>query len=98
MLLGQEQRPTSGQVAGFLLDSTPGLLSWTALFILGLFGTGLAYVINYALIRSEGARGTSVVTYLVLAFAAVAGALVSVPPPAGPYCWPPAAPCFPQHY
>jgi drug/metabolite transporter (DMT)-like permease len=38
---------------------------WLALAILGLIGTGLAYVINYALIRTEGPLGASVVTYLV---------------------------------
>lgn len=38
---------------------------WIALAVLGLLGTGLAYIINYALIRTEGPVGASVVTYLV---------------------------------
>jgi len=40
-------------------------LPWLALAILGVIGTGLAYIINYALIRTEGPVGASVVTYLV---------------------------------
>ena len=38
---------------------------WLSLAILGVIGTGLAYIINYALIRTEGPVGASVVTYLV---------------------------------
>lgn len=38
---------------------------WLSLAILGVLGTGLAYIINYALIRSEGPVGASVVTYVV---------------------------------
>lgn len=38
---------------------------WVALAILGTLGTGLAYIINYALIRTDGPVGASVVTYLV---------------------------------
>ncbi|MGH3873503.1 MAG: DMT family transporter [Pseudonocardiaceae bacterium] len=38
---------------------------WAALTILGVFGTGLAYIINYALIRHEGPTRASLVTYLV---------------------------------
>jgi drug/metabolite transporter (DMT)-like permease len=38
---------------------------WVALLLLGVLGSGLAYVINYALIRTEGAVGASVVTYLI---------------------------------
>ncbi len=38
---------------------------WLSLAILGVLGTGLAYIINYALIRTEGPVGASVVTYLV---------------------------------
>jgi len=41
------------------------LTPWLALAILGVLGTGLAYIINYALIRTEGPLGASVVTYLV---------------------------------
>jgi drug/metabolite transporter (DMT)-like permease len=54
-----------------VLASSPGSMPaveprpWLALAALGIFGTGAAYVINYALIRTEGAAGASVVTYLV---------------------------------
>lgn len=40
-------------------------IPWASLAILGVVGTGLAYVVNYALIRTEGPVGASVVTYLV---------------------------------
>jgi drug/metabolite transporter (DMT)-like permease len=49
---------------------------WLALAILGVAGTGLAYVINYALIRTEGPVGASVVTYLVPITSVVLGFLV----------------------
>jgi drug/metabolite transporter (DMT)-like permease len=48
---------------GAVPDFAPG--PWAALAILGVFGTGLAYIINYALIRDEGPTRSSVVTYLV---------------------------------
>ncbi len=38
---------------------------WLALAALGVVGTGFAYIINYALVRTEGPVGASVVTYLV---------------------------------
>jgi drug/metabolite transporter (DMT)-like permease len=53
------------------LTANPGALPhfapgpWIALAILGVFGTGLAYIINYALIRNEGPTRASIVTYLV---------------------------------
>jgi drug/metabolite transporter (DMT)-like permease len=50
------------------LDSVRPIWSpepWLALGILGVVGTGLAYVTNYVLIRTEGPVGASVVTYLV---------------------------------
>lgn len=53
---------------------------WAALLILGVLGTGTAYVINYALIRSEGAVGASVVTYLVPVASVVLGFLVLAEP------------------
>jgi len=49
---------------------------WLALAILGVIGTGLAYVINYALIRTEGPVGASVVTYLVPIASIILGFLV----------------------
>ncbi|HEY7594797.1 MAG TPA: DMT family transporter [Actinophytocola sp.] len=38
---------------------------WLAMIVLGVVGSGFAYVLNYALIRTEGAVGASVVTYLI---------------------------------
>lgn len=38
--------------------------AWLSLLALGVLGTGVAYVVSYALIRSSGAIGVSVVTYL----------------------------------
>lgn len=52
------------------------VVSVTALLVLGVLGTGLAYVINFALITSEGATGASVVTYLVPVTAALLGVVV----------------------
>lgn len=60
--------------------SAPGFLPWTALLILGLFGTGIAYVINYTLIRSEGASSASVVIYLVPVVALTLGTTVAAEP------------------
>jgi drug/metabolite transporter (DMT)-like permease len=56
---------------------------WLALAVLGVIGTGLAYIINYALIRTEGPVGASVVTYLVPVASVLLGFLAlneSVPP------------------
>ena len=48
---------------------------WAALAILGIFGTGLAYIINYVLIRNEGPTHASVVTYLVPIVSVALGAV-----------------------
>jgi drug/metabolite transporter (DMT)-like permease len=52
----------------------------TAILVLGTLGTGLAYVINFALITSEGATSASVVTYLVPAVSVVLGIIVLTEP------------------
>jgi len=44
--------------------------------ILGLAGTGAAYVLNYQIITSEGATAASTVTYLLSAVAIILGVLV----------------------
>jgi len=44
-----------------------------SVFVLGVLGTGIAYVINYAIIRDAGATAASTVTYLVPIFATVVG-------------------------
>lgn len=59
---------------GPLPSYTPN--AWTALIILGIIGTGLAYIINYALIRTEGPTRASVVTYLVPLVSLTLGAAV----------------------
>jgi drug/metabolite transporter (DMT)-like permease len=48
----------------------------TAIAILGIVGTGFAYVLNYQIITSEGATVASTVTYLLPAVAIVLGVLV----------------------
>jgi drug/metabolite transporter (DMT)-like permease len=50
--------------------------SLAGLVILGVLGTGIAYVLNYQIIASEGATVASTVTYLLPAVAIVLGVLV----------------------
>jgi drug/metabolite transporter (DMT)-like permease len=47
-----------------------------AIAVLGIIGTGIAYVLNYQIIASEGATVASTVTYLVPVVAIVLGVLV----------------------
>jgi drug/metabolite transporter (DMT)-like permease len=47
-----------------------------AIAVLGIIGTGFAYVLNYQIITSEGATVASTVTYLVPVVAIVLGVLV----------------------
>jgi drug/metabolite transporter (DMT)-like permease len=47
-----------------------------ALAVLGVVGTGFAYVLNYQIITSDGATAASVVTYLLPVVAIAAGVLV----------------------
>jgi drug/metabolite transporter (DMT)-like permease len=47
-----------------------------ALVVLGIIGTGFAYVLNYQIITSEGATVASTVTYLLPVVAIVLGVLV----------------------
>ena len=47
-----------------------------AIAVLGIIGTGIAYVLNYQIITSEGATVASTVTYLVPVVAIVLGVLV----------------------
>jgi EamA domain-containing membrane protein RarD len=47
-----------------------------AVVALGALGTGIAFLLNYRVIRLAGAGTTSMVTYLMPVFAAVAGVLV----------------------
>jgi drug/metabolite transporter (DMT)-like permease len=47
-----------------------------SMLVLGLLGTGLAYVLNYQIITSEGATVASTVTYLLPVVAIILGVLV----------------------
>jgi drug/metabolite transporter (DMT)-like permease len=58
----------------------PGATAMTAVLILGVFGTGVALVINFALIATEGPTLASVVTYLLPAVALALGVLVLAEP------------------
>ena len=51
-------------------------VSVAALAVLGIVGTGFAYVLNYQIITSEGATVASTVTYLLPVVAIVLGVLV----------------------
>jgi drug/metabolite transporter (DMT)-like permease len=51
-------------------------VSVTGLAILGVVGTGVAYVLNYQIITSEGATIASTVTYLLPVVAVALGVLV----------------------
>ena len=50
--------------------------SVAAVAVLGIAGTGFAYVLNYQIITSEGATVMSTVTYLLPVVAIVLGVLV----------------------
>ena len=51
-------------------------VSVVAVAVLGIVGTGFAYVLNYQIITSEGATIASTVTYLLPVVAIVLGVLV----------------------
>ena len=44
-----------------------------SILALGALGTGIAYVLNYSLVRDAGATITSTVTYVIPLFSTVAG-------------------------
>jgi len=44
--------------------------------ILGVLGTGIAYVLNYSIVKDAGATAASTVTYAIPVFSTLAGALV----------------------
>ena len=48
----------------------------TSIAVLGLIGTGIAYVLNYQIIASDGATAASTVTYLLPAVAIILGVAV----------------------
>jgi drug/metabolite transporter (DMT)-like permease len=54
-------------------DSAPPAKAWLAVVALGVLGSGIAYLLYFALIASAGASRAILVTYLVPAFALVYG-------------------------
>jgi len=70
----------AGWLAGALAVSGarvphPGVASLAGLAVLGVLGTGVAYVLNYQIIASEGATLAATVTYLLPVVAIVLGVL-----------------------
>jgi len=47
--------------------------AWLSILVLGALGTGVAYIMNFNVIRAAGAQTASMVTYLVPVFAVVFG-------------------------
>ena len=54
----------------------PTVSAVIAVLVLGVVGTGLAYVLNYALLTTDGPTTASLVAYLIPVVAAVLGVLV----------------------
>jgi drug/metabolite transporter (DMT)-like permease len=52
----------------------------TSVIVLGVIGTGIAYVLNYRLIADEGATAASTVTYLLPIVAVLLGLAVLAEP------------------
>jgi len=61
-------------VASQPLTLTPSVV--TSVVVLGVLGTGIAYVLNYRLIEAEGATAASTVTYLIPIVAVALGVIV----------------------
>ena len=61
-------------VARTAVTLTPTVIA--SVFVLGVLGTGGAYVLNYRLIADEGAVAASTVTYLIPLVAVVLGAMI----------------------
>ena len=76
-------RPRRSSLGGLLLllvaplgelpDELPGVEAWLSILALGALGTGVAYVLNFNVVRAAGAQTGSMVTYLVPVFAVVFG-------------------------
>lgn len=66
------------------LSSGPtGHLGWDgvgSLLALGVLGSGIAFALNYAIVRAKGATTASTVTYLIPVFSTVLGATVLAEP------------------
>jgi len=59
-----------------LPDEAPGLEVWGSILALGALGTGVAYVLNFNVVREAGAQTASMVTYLVPVFAVLFGVTI----------------------
>jgi drug/metabolite transporter (DMT)-like permease len=57
-------------------SGVPGWKVTASLLVLGILGTGVAYVLYYALLAGAGASRSILITYLVPGFALVYGALI----------------------
>jgi drug/metabolite transporter (DMT)-like permease len=56
--------------------SVPGWKEWGSVIVLGLLGTGVAYILLFRLLRSAGPSRTSLVTYLIPGIALLYGVLL----------------------
>jgi drug/metabolite transporter (DMT)-like permease len=61
---------------GALPDAVPGVWAWLSVLALGALGTGVAYILNFNVVREAGAQTGSMVTYLVPVFAVVFGVTI----------------------
>ena len=61
---------------GSLPDEAPGAEVWLSIVALGALGTGVAYILNFNVVRAAGAQTASMVTYLVPVFAVVFGVTI----------------------
>jgi drug/metabolite transporter (DMT)-like permease len=59
-----------------LPDHVPGVAAWASMLALGVLGTGVAYILNFNVVREAGAQTGSMVTYLVPVFAVVFGVAI----------------------
>ncbi len=61
---------------GALPDHVPGVTVWLSMIGLGVLGTGVAYILNFNVVREAGAQTASMVTYLVPVFAVLFGVTI----------------------
>ena len=61
---------------GALPGEALGLEVWLSILALGALGTGVAYILNFNVVREAGAQTASMVTYLVPVFAVVFGVTI----------------------
>jgi drug/metabolite transporter (DMT)-like permease len=61
---------------GSLPDEPLGVGVWVSILALGALGTGVAYILNFNVVRAAGAQTASMVTYLVPVFAVLFGVTI----------------------